>query len=82
MEEFMKTVSYTIEPSTGLSNGDTVTVRAIVSDETAKSMHINVKGQEKNFEVSGLEEKPSFDWDPLNLFGDDEDEDNDESEVA
>ena len=74
-EEFMQTVSYTVEPATGLSNGDTVTVRAIVSDETAKSMHITVKGQEKSFEVNGLEEKPSIDWDPLNLFDDDKDED-------
>ncbi len=74
-EQFMQTVSYTVEPSSGLSNGDTVTVRAIVSEETAKSLHINVSGQEKKFEVSGLEEKTKFDWDPLNLFDDDKDTD-------
>ena len=74
-EQFMQTVSYTAEPSTGLSNGDTIVIRAIYSEETAKSLHINVKGEEKKFEVSGLEEKATIDWDPLNLFDDDKDAD-------
>ena len=74
-EQFMETVSYTAEPSTGLSNGDTVVIRAIYSEETAKSLHINVKGEEKKFEISGLEEKTTIDWDPLNLFDDDKDTD-------
>jgi|GEM_PF-5298814 len=80
-EQFMQTVSYTAEPSTGLSNGDTVVIRAIYSEETAKSLHITVKGEEKKFEVSGLDEKSSIDWDPLNLFGDD-DKDADKKEDA
>jgi flagellar basal body-associated protein FliL len=67
-EQFMQTVSYTAEPATGLSNGDTVVIRAIYSEETAKSLHINVKGEEKKFEVSGLEEKATINWDPLGLF--------------
>ena len=67
-EQFMQTVSYTAEPATGLSNGDTVVIRAIYSKETAKSLHINVKGEEKKFEVSGLEEKATINWDPLGLF--------------
>jgi flagellar basal body-associated protein FliL len=67
-EQFMQTVSYTAEPATGLSNGDTVVIRAIYSEETAKSLHINVKGEEKKFEVSGLEEKDTINWDPLGLF--------------
>lgn len=76
-EEFMQTVSYTVEPSSGISNGDTVTVRAIYSQETAKALHIDVKGEEKTFEVGGLEEKKTFNWDPLGLFTDDEDTDDD-----
>ena len=80
-EQFMETVSYTAEPSTGLSNGDTIVIRAIYSEETAKSLHITVKGEEKKFEVSGLDEKSSVNWDPLNLFGDD-DKDTDKKEDA
>lgn len=71
-ETFMKTVSYTIEPAAGLSNGDKITVRAIYSQETANELHINVKGKEKTFEINGLEEKSSINWDPLGLFTDDD----------
>lgn len=66
-EEFMQTVSYFAEPSMGLSNGDTVTIRAIYSEETAKSLQIDVKGVEKELKVEGLEEAPAA-WDPLGLF--------------
>lgn len=51
---FMDTVSYSIDKSSGLSNGDTVTVTAKYSEATAKSLKLKVKESSKTFKVKGL----------------------------
>lgn len=54
---FIDTVSYTIEPHSGLSNGDSVTVTARYSRTAAEQRHIKVTGRTVTLSVSGLSEE-------------------------
>lgn len=54
MGTFMNMVSYSVDKSDGLSNGDKVTITAKYSAETAKSLKIKVKESEKTYKVHGL----------------------------
>lgn len=51
---FMDTVSYSIDKSESLSNGDKVTITAKYSEETAKSLKLKVTESTKTFRVKGL----------------------------
>lgn len=51
---FMNTVSYSIDKSEDLSNGDTVTITANYSEETAKSLKLKITESTKTFKVKGL----------------------------
>jgi hypothetical protein len=51
---FMNTVSYTLDKSENLSNGDTITLTASYSEETAKSSKVKVTESTKTFKVKGL----------------------------
>lgn len=51
-----RAVTYDLEPSHGLSNGDTVTVTIDVNEPMLKSLHMTAKSQELTFKVSGLTE--------------------------
>lgn len=54
---FVSSVSYQFEPSDGLKNGDKVVVRAVYSKETAKRMHIKIKEDVREIEITGLTER-------------------------
>lgn len=51
---FMSGVSYTLDKSNHLKNGDTVTLIAKYSEETAKSAKVKVTESKKTFKVKGL----------------------------
>lgn len=52
---FVNNVYYEIENNGSLSNGDTVVLKAIYSEETAKGSKIEVLNPQKEFTVEGLE---------------------------
>ncbi len=54
---FVGSVTYQIEPSEGLANGDKVTVKAVYSKETAKKAKIKVTKDTRTFKVEGLTER-------------------------
>ena len=43
IQEFYNTIHYTVEPDTGLSNGDTITVKAQYDEALAQQYHSNRK---------------------------------------
>ncbi|MCM1386450.1 MAG: hypothetical protein NC231_03920 [Bacillus sp. (in: Bacteria)] len=49
-------VSYTVSPNENLSNGDEVTVTAVVDNEAVKEYGIKFVAEEKKFKVEGLPE--------------------------
>lgn len=51
---FLESVSYQITPSSNLSNGDTVQVKAIYSSTLAKLANIQVEEEDSLFTVEGL----------------------------
>lgn len=52
---FVASISYKIEPDSGLKNGDKVRLTVEWDKNTAKKLNIGVKGKERTFTVSGLE---------------------------
>lgn len=55
INEVLDSIHYEIEPNSNLSNGDQITVSAIVDDEDLlKRYHIKLLNKTKQFEVSGL----------------------------
>ena len=52
---FVNGVSYEVENNGSLSNGDTIVLKAIYSEETAKGSKIEVVNPQKEFTVEGLE---------------------------
>lgn len=56
-ERFYSGISYTVDKDTGLSNGDTVTVKASYDKSLARKCKVKVKEDTKTFEVSGLRER-------------------------
>lgn len=55
-DSFVKTISYAVEPASGLSNGDTVTVTAQYSEYSAQEALRYVPETTKTFTVVGLDE--------------------------
>lgn len=53
-QAFLDTVTYEIEPSENLSNGDMIHVTASFSESIASQYHFQAKNVEKDFEVEGL----------------------------
>ena len=53
-QSFLETVTYTVEPSENLSNGDTIHVVATYSESVASQYHFEAKNAEADFEVEGL----------------------------
>ncbi len=53
-QEFLDTVTYTIEPNENLSNGDTIHVVASYSEAVASQYHFQAKNVEKDFIVDSL----------------------------
>ncbi len=53
-QTFLDTVKYEINPNTFLSNGDTIHVVASYDEGIASQYHFQVKNQEKDFLVEGL----------------------------
>jgi len=54
---FMKSVNYSLDKNTNLSNGDTVTLTANWSHATANSMHVSINDISKEIKISGLTKK-------------------------
>lgn len=54
-------VSFELSPKENLSNGDEVTVTAVVDNDTAKEYDLALKGGEKKFTVEGLQEPQELD---------------------
>lgn len=54
-------VSFELSPKENLSNGDEVTVKAVVDNDTAKEYDLALKGGEKKFTVEGLQEPQELD---------------------
>lgn len=57
IQEFMKTVTYSIEPSEKLSNGDTITVTALYDADMAAEYHFQPANTTASFLVEGLPER-------------------------
>lgn len=57
IQEFMQTVTYTIEPAEGLSNGDTITVTALYDAHMAAEYHFQPVNTRADFLVEGLPER-------------------------
>lgn len=55
-DSFVKTISYAVEPASGLSNGDTVTVTAQYSEYSAQDALRYVPETTKTYTVTGLDE--------------------------
>lgn len=55
-DDFVKTISYSIEPSSGLSNGDTVTVTALYNEYNAQDQLRYLPETTKTYTVEGLDE--------------------------
>lgn len=56
-ESFYSGITYTVDKDTGLSNGDTVTVKANYDKSLARKCKVKVKEDKKTFEVTGLRER-------------------------
>lgn len=54
-------VSYNISPNQNLSNGDEVTVTALINNEAVEEYKIEFEGEEKKFIVEGLPEVQTVD---------------------
>lgn len=52
--ELIQAMKYTVEPDSGLSNGDTVTVTFAADKETLRDLGVSVKHPTLTFTVSGL----------------------------
>lgn len=57
----MNTNTTELSPKENLSNGDEVTVTAVVDNDTAKEYDLALKGGEKKFTVEGLQEPQELD---------------------
>ena len=57
IQEFMQTVTYTIEPSEKLANGDTITVTALYDADMAVEYHFQPVNTRAEFRVEGLPER-------------------------
>lgn len=57
VQEFMKTVTYTIAPDEGLANGDTITVTASYDADVAAEYHFQPVNTTATFLVEGLPER-------------------------
>ena len=55
-EPFFKSVSYKVEPSSGLKKGDTVTVTASVSESEAEEYGYKIKERTKDYTVDDVDE--------------------------
>jgi hypothetical protein len=53
-EEFMKTITYSVEPNTDLANGDTITIRASFDKQMASDYHFNAINTIMETTVEGL----------------------------
>ncbi|WP_289108539.1 hypothetical protein, partial [uncultured Dubosiella sp.] len=54
IQEFYNTIHYTVEPDTGLSNGDTITVKAQYDEALAQQYHFEPENTVKEIVVEGL----------------------------
>lgn len=54
-------VSFEVSPKENLSNGDEVTVTAVVDNDRAKKYDLKLKGGEKKYTVEGLQEPQELD---------------------
>ena len=57
MEAFLDDITYTLDKTESLSNGDEVTITAVYSEETAKALKIKVTEDTMTVKVSGLIER-------------------------
>lgn len=55
-DSFVKTISYSVEPSSDLSNGDTVTVTALYNEYNAEDQRRYLPETTKTYTVEGLDE--------------------------
>ncbi len=55
-DSFVKTISYNVEPSSDLSNGDTVTVTALYNEYNAEDQRRYLPETSKTYTVEGLDE--------------------------
>lgn len=53
--DFLSNISYEIDPNSGLSNGDEITLTAKWDEDIAKELGISVKGEDRQITVEGLE---------------------------
>lgn len=58
--------SYALDKETGLSNGDNISIVFTIRDESFRDIGINLKGESRNYEVSGL--TPTQETDPFSGF--------------
>lgn len=56
-QALLDTVNYTVEPNTGLSNGDTILVSATYDEKIAAQYHYNVINAQKEIVVEGLSDR-------------------------
>ncbi len=56
-QALLDTVNYTVEPNTGLSNGDTILVSASYDEKIAAQYHYNVINVQKEIIVEGLSDR-------------------------
>lgn len=57
IREFMDTIQYSIEPSSDLKNGDTITLKAMYDEDLAKRYHLQPINLEREFIVENLPER-------------------------
>ena len=57
VEDFINSITYSVDKTENLSNGDEVTITAEYSEKTAKALKIKITGDTKKIKVSGLVER-------------------------